>query len=535
VSAAVYLMRRRRAHTAYDSFCLGSSRLKLISQLHLNSERLRALALTACFCALAGCNGPSGDTISTGTSSGGSTMISAGTGHSNGDGVTTPEFTYTLGGTVTGLATTATGLVIQNGVGANTLSIVSNGRFLLPTALAPGDRYEVTVQTQPEAPTQFCRVSSGTGVISDTDVTTVAINCLSTGKYLFTVNPYDNDDNGSVAAFAINPSTGALTPAAGSPYTPTELQPYYVAVDPSGQYIYVANSASASISTDSVGAGGALTLDVSKTSTGAASNRPFSIAIDSSYLYVGSSGSPNSGALEAYTLNGGVLTPSSGTLATSSYPAGETPYSLAVDSSSALLFGANLSIGDLFDDSIGTGGGLTALAGSPFQFQQGAPTNTPGAIALYPGAKFIYVTDPTANSVSLYSYDANGVLTIAAVYSDGATIGLAPNGLTVDPTGSFLYVANSGSGTVSAFTINSSNGVLTPVAGSPFTASGTASAATRTSVQVDPSAQFAYVTNGDAGTISVFSIDFATGALTTVGEPVPTIVSGGGPGSLAIE
>jgi 6-phosphogluconolactonase len=504
----------------------------------LKPGRLCALAVILCLGSLAaGCGGVSlnsGDGSSSSSSSSGSSSSSSGSTNGGGGGISTPTFTYTLSGSVTGLATTAAGLVIQDGLGT-TLTVASNGRFAFHDALAPGDIYLVSVQTQPGTPAQFCRVSGGAGVISVFDVTNVAINCLTTGKYLFTVNPYDNAGNGSLASFTIDPSSGALTAAAGSPYTPTELQPYYVAVDPSGQYIYVANSGSASISTDSVGSGGELTLDVSTASTGAASNSPVSIAIDSSYLYVGSGTSANDDALEVYTLNGGVLTPSAGTLAASTYPTGNAPYSLAVDSGSSLLFGASVYDGNLFSDSIGSGGALTSFAGSPFQFQQGAPTNTPYAVALYPGAKFLYVTDSTADTVSLYTYTATAAPTLVAVYDAGATIGLAPHGLTVDPTGSFLYVANSGSGTVSAFTINSSTGVLTPVAGSPFTASGTASPATPTSVLVDPSAQFAYVTNGDAGTISVFSIDFATGALTAVGKPVSTIIASGGPGSLAIE
>jgi 6-phosphogluconolactonase len=504
---------------------------------NLKPGRLCALTVTLCLATLtAGCGGHS-ISLDGGSSGGssGSGSSSSSSGISGGGGTSPPTFTYTLGGSVTGLSATATGTVIQDGLG-QTLPIAGNGRFAFPDALAPGDAYLVSVQTQPGTPAQFCHVSNASGVISAFDVTNVVIDCLTTGKYLFTVNPYDNNGNGSLASFTINPGTGALTAAAGSPYTPTELQPYYVAVDPSGQYIYVANSQSASISTDSIGTGGVLTLDVSTASTGNASTFPFSMAIDSSYLYagLGLNNSP-SGALEAFALNGGVLTPAAGTLAASTYIAGNTPYSLAVDSSNALLFGAAVYDGDLFADSIGGGGVLTAATGSPFLFQQGEPTNTPYAVALYPGAKFLYVTDSAANTVSLYNYSASAALTLVAVYDSGATVGLAPHGLTVDPTGSFLYVANSGSGTVSAFTINSSSGVLTPVAGSPFTASGTASPAAPTSVQVDPSAQFAYVSNGDAGTISVFAIDFATGALKVVGQPVSTIISGGGPSSLAIE
>src|SRR5580704_16552454 len=232
----------------------------------LKSERLSALVVTVCLGAsTAGCHGVSQDSENGGSA--GSSSSSGGSTSGGGGGITPPTFTYMLGGTVGGLATTTANLVIQDGLG-DTLPIASNGRFVFPNGLAPGDAYTVSVQTQPGTPAQFCRVSNATGVISDFDVTNVVITCLTTGKYLFTVNPYDNSGNGSVASFTINPSTGALTAAAGSPYTPTELQPYYVAVDPTGQFIYVANSASASISTDSVGTGGVLTLDVSTASTG---------------------------------------------------------------------------------------------------------------------------------------------------------------------------------------------------------------------------------------------------------------------------
>jgi len=46
--------------------------------------------------------------------------------------------------------------------------------------------------------------------------------------------------------------------------------------------------------------------------------------------------------------------------------------------------------------------------------------------------------------------------------------GLAPHALAVDPSGNFLLVADSGSKDISVFSINQENGVLTPVAGSPF-------------------------------------------------------------------
>src|ERR1700728_4760669 len=174
--------------------------------------------------------------------------------------VTCTSNLYTVGGTLTGL--NGTGLVLQDNGGAN-LTVSANGTFTFVTQVASNQPYAVTVSAQPAGPAQLCRVTNGTGTVTTANITTVTINCLNTGKFLFVTNPYDNFGNGSLAAFAINPVSGALTPAAGSPYTPTENNPYNLAVDPSGLYLYVTDSNSALISTDAIGAGGALTLDVS--------------------------------------------------------------------------------------------------------------------------------------------------------------------------------------------------------------------------------------------------------------------------------
>jgi 6-phosphogluconolactonase len=515
--------------------------MKLAARLPLSLNSPRALsAVLAVSVLLAGCNGVSGYTFDT-SGSGSSGVGSSGTGTGTSSGSTgTPVPSYTVGGTVTGLATGATGFIIQAGTG-NTLPVVSNGRFVFSSGFAPGARYQVAVQTQPGTPTQFCRVSAGTGVISNANVTNVAINCASVGRFLFAANSFDNGGDGTLAAFAIDPTTGRLTAAPGSPYVETmQFQPVDLALDPTGQYLYVANKFSASVSTVGIGTDGALTLDVATASTGASTNSPLSLALDSKgpYLYVGSDDAP-AGTVEAYTLAGGVLSPAVGTLAASVYPAGNTPYSIAVDETTGLLLGADLDDGALFDYSIAAGGLLNAVAGSPFAFQQAAPINQPYAVAVYPGARRLYVTDTKANSVSLYSYDALGVPTLSAVYDFGILGGLSPSSVTVDASGSFLFAANSGSGSVSAFVINHTTGTLAPVAGSPFVTTGVASV-TPMSVRVDPSSQYVYVSNGDAGSITQFALNFSNGVLTPVGAPVIAILPAGaggtnGPSAMVIE
>src|SRR5437660_1243041 len=80
---------------------------------------------------------------------------------------------------------------------------------------------------------------------------------------------------------------------------------------------------------------------------------------------------------------------------------------------------------------------------------------------------------------------------------------------------SFAYVANQASNNVSAYTINTATGALTPVAGSPF-----AAGPTPVSVTVDPTGKFAYTANHSSNDVSAYTINAATGALTAVpGSP----------------
>jgi 6-phosphogluconolactonase (cycloisomerase 2 family) len=76
--------------------------------------------------------------------------------------------------------------------------------------------------------------------------------------------------------------------------------------------------------------------------------------------------------------------------------------------------------------------------------------------------------------------------------------------------GKFLFAANFGSNNVSGFLINS-DGSLTAMSGSPFTAGSSPS-----DVTVDPSGSFVYVTNFGASAVSIFRI--SSNALTGAGS-----------------
>ena len=70
-------------------------------------------------------------------------------------------------------------------------------------------------------------------------------------------------------------------------------------------------------------------------------------------------------------------------------------------------------------------------------------------------------------NVSAYSISSNGALT--RVPGSPFSAGVGPISVAVDPTSKFAYVANFGSNSVSAYGIGP-NGALTPIPGSPFAA-----------------------------------------------------------------
>lgn len=87
-----------------------------------------------------------------------------------------PAATYTLGGTLTGLAA-ATSLTLGTAAGAR-LTLGANGAFVLPGVLAPGAAYTVSVVTG--AAGQTCAVANGTGTVAAANVTSVAVSCTPT-------------------------------------------------------------------------------------------------------------------------------------------------------------------------------------------------------------------------------------------------------------------------------------------------------------------------------------------------------------------
>jgi 6-phosphogluconolactonase (cycloisomerase 2 family) len=156
------------------------------------------------------------------------------------------------------------------------------------------------------------------------------------------------------------------------------------------------------------------------------------------------------------------------------------------------------------------------------------------AMALQSTLNLLYVIDKTTGSsngnVLSYQFDPNsGTLSSPSALRPVA-VGFAPSAVSIAPNGNFLYVANHDSANVSAFSIvpqNQANpGSLQPVANSPFPAG-----MGPMSLSVDPSGTYLYVVDHDSNQISGYHIASATGELTPVSSSPFNV--GAGPSYLA--
>jgi 6-phosphogluconolactonase len=171
-----------------------------------------------------------------------------------------------------------------------------------------------------------------------------------------------------------------------------------------------------------------------------------------------------------------------------------------------------------------TTGALTAV-GTPV-----LTGTSPYAIAATPDGQYVYVVNEISNNISGYTVNAtSGALT--AIPGSPFAAGTDPQALAFDSSGAYLYVANNGSDNLSAYLVNASTGALTPQSTATYT---TGSGPSAVSVGNLSSGQFVFVANnGGSNNISVFAIAAGTGALTPVaGSP---FAAGGNPHSLALQ
>jgi 6-phosphogluconolactonase len=298
---------------------------------------------------------------------------------------------------------------------------------------------------------------------------------------------YAQNFGNSIFAFNIDLNSGALTQTTTATIPATMVDGTSIAITPSGNFLY-ATTGDSGIAAYSANSSGQLSL---------LSGSPF----------------PNTTNISGFTID----------------PAGKFLY--ASDDSAVVGY------------SIGTSGSLTSISGGPFSSPgNGGP---PGSLTIDPTGKFLYgsasfdsTSDPNGG-LNIWGFTINsqtGALTSMPGSPFATQDNSQPAGIAIDPSGKFLYVALFNISKIAAFTIDSTTGALVAVPGSPFaTEPDQPGFFTQTSeLSITPSGKFLYAFNFDGNTISAFTIDPTSGALTPMSGS-PFLVNPGAEGGMAID
>jgi 6-phosphogluconolactonase (cycloisomerase 2 family) len=254
---------------------------------------------------------------------------------------------------------------------------------------------------------------------------------LSAGNNLLFVS---NGGDQTISAFLIDPTSGALTAAAGSPFasglTLDACSGISLSATPDGRFLMA--SSNGQIKTFSIAAAGTLTA-LSTSSNPVVPNASMKISANGQLLAVS-----NGASVYVFSINpDGSLTAVAG----SPFAEAGTGSLAGLDFSSAsgLLFGAEASATAAFADAwtIGANGALSSVAGSPFS----TTAINSNVVLLSPNDSFLFASNQGSNSVTSYGVNAGGSLNSIGSFGSAASLH-APVGMATDRSGSMLYVAD---------------------------------------------------------------------------------------------
>ena len=277
-----------------------------------------------------------------------------------------------------------------------------------------------------------------------------------TNNRLYVTN--SNVESNSVSGFNIDATDCTLSAIPGSPWAAGSF-PMSVKANPAGTFLYVANLMGENISVYSITSNGSLTPIVGSPFTAPGHAFDIKISADGQFLFI----SLNS-SIGVYTINS-----NDGSIAAIA----GSPFAVAGATGLTLSpLGTRLyttdSASSIHGRSISAGGALSVLPGSPY-----SAGSRPLDVLVNPSDTFLFAANNDSNNISVYSIAADGSLGLVSG-APFSSSGNFPAGLAVDPTGSFLYVANGGvhlANDVGVYKI-AADGSITPIAGSPFVANG---------------------------------------------------------------
>lgn len=384
--------------------------------------------------------------------------------------------------------------------------------------------------------------------------------------YVTAAGAIGSGTNGAISAYKVDNQSGSLTQIVDSPYDSGGTNPVAIALSPNNQALYVVNNQSSTIVEFTIGTDGKIypqfTYNLG-TNPATIGSSPIAAVIDptNSFLIVAftyqhgfSVPNPGPGGVMVFPIASGsnpicpVVSGSAGqTTNTLCAPiqVGGFPYTTV--SASPVAVGVSPNPGNC-PISGGTVSSLCPLNGGNYvpyiyvaeqtiitptaQFstagtllsyrlnlasgQLTSVATTPAGVAPFaiaedPTARFVYVTDQTANQLIGYLVQTNG--SVNAMINGPFATGLFPQGVVADPRGKFLYVTNLNTSTVNGYAIDPATGTPSGVASNGVTTTGTAPKC----VTLEPAQGiYLYTANNQDNSVSGMQIDAHSGALVNI-------------------
>jgi 6-phosphogluconolactonase len=301
------------------------------------------------------------------------------------------------------------------------------------------------------------------------------------GKYLYTVN---EETPGSVSAFSINRTTGALTLL--NVMSSNGSGPAHCSVDPLGQFVFVANYGSGSVAVLPINSDGSL--------------KSFS-------------------AFEQDTGSVGPTTATDappGSFAISGHDAPHA-HMFQADPTGKYVFHADLGQDRLYSWILNRPAGTLSANAPPFVSVP--PGDGPRHFIFHPNARWLYLLTEEASTVIFYDYNAaTGTLSQQQMVSAlppgfvGTSFG---SEIRISPDGRFLYAANRLHDTIAIFAINPGMGRLT------YLGEVSTLGDYPRSFTIDPTGSFLVCCNQHSDALTTFQFDPGRGAFTFAGQYTP--------------
>ncbi len=350
------------------------------------------------------------------------------------------------------------------------------------------------------------------------------------GHYLAYVGTYTAKTNSKgIYVFRFDAATGQLSAGGVAAETP---DPSWVAVHPSGKFLYAANEAGEASTVS------AFAIDKKSGKLELLNQLP-SLGEDPCYLSFDKTGkyafvaNYTSGTIAVFPImpdgrlgeHTALVQDQGATGPNKERQEGPHAHWIETSPDNRFVLVADLGLDEVlvykFDATSGT------LTPNEPAFARLKPGSGPRHLVVHPNGKFIFSVSELSSTATSFAYDAKkgtlkeigAVSTLPPGFSGRNDVAEAA----VHPNGKFLYVSNRGNDSVAVLSIDPAKGTLAPVGGIP-----TGGKEPRHFI-FDPSGKFLFAENQLSDTVVEFRADAATGQLTpsgdTVSVPSPVCIS----------